>query len=183
MKKIAEIAEIRTGIYAKPHALGETLYLQLKDLVDNTPIESIGRIFYSDKNTSNLLAEGDVLFAGKGFNYFSTVYNHVRETVASNIFFILRVKSDCVTPEYLNWVLNQTDAKMYFKANQAGTGIPVIRKQVIADFEFDVPPIVVQNKVVELQRLMDREKSLTQTILDKKQLLQNQILRQIIKNQ
>ena len=62
------------------------------------------------------------------------------------------------------------------KAQQVGTGTPLIHKQVIEDFEVPVPNIDTQRQIVELAKLQTREKELYLAIAEKRQLITNQLI-------
>ena len=62
------------------------------------------------------------------------------------------------------------------KAQQVGTGTPLIHKQVVEDFEVPVPDIDTQRQIVELAKLQTREKEIYLAIAEKRQLITNQLI-------
>ena len=62
------------------------------------------------------------------------------------------------------------------KAQQVGSGPPLIRKQVVEDFEIPVPEIDTQRQIVELAKLQTREKELYQALAEKREQLTNQLI-------
>lgn len=124
---LRNLAEILSGVYEKTDPDGEIAYLQTKDCTDEVIIKYASRVLLTAKMQKNLLQEGDILFASKGVNYLSVVFREQEKTVASTSFFVIRLKSPVVTPEYLCWFLRQPSIKAYFKSNQAGSAT-IIRK-------------------------------------------------------
>jgi restriction endonuclease S subunit len=175
-KKISEIAEVISGVYLLTAPYGEVAYLQIKDLLSESPVKTASKVTLSPKNERYLLAKGDLLFAGKGTTYLCKVFDLDIPAIASTTLYIIRLTSKEVLPDYLCWYLNQPSVMAMMKAQQVGTGTPLIHKQVVEDFEIPVPDLDTQQRIVELARLQAKEKELYQAIAEKRQLLTNQLI-------
>lgn len=175
-KKISEIAEVVSGVYLLAAPYGEVYYLQIKDLLSESPEKTASKVTLSAKNERYLLAKGDLLFAGKGTTYLCKVFDLDIPAIASTTLYIIRFASKDILPDYLCWYLNQPSVMEVMKAQQVGTGTPLIHKQVVEDFEVPVPDIDTQRQIVELARLQAKEKELYQTIAEKRQLITNQLI-------
>lgn len=126
----------------------------------------------------HLLKNGDVLFAAKGTKNFATVFENFNEpSVASTSFFVLRPTDKKVLPDYLAWVLNSHTTQTLLKSQAIGTSIPSISKQVLENLEIAVPSIEMQNAILQITKLRNKEKSLRQKI---ETLREKQIQQQII---
>ena len=175
-KRISEIAEVVSGLYLTAAPYGDVSYLQIKDLLSESPEKTASKVTLSPKNKRYLLAKGDLLFAGKGTTYLCKVFDLDIPAIASTTLYILRLTSKDILPAYLCWYLNQPSVMALMKAQQVGTGTPLIHKQVVEDFEIPVPDLETQQRIVELARLQAKEKELYQAIAEKRQLITNQLI-------
>jgi len=175
-KKISEIAEVVSGVYLLTAPYGEVAYLQIKDLLSESPEKTASKVTLSPKNERYLLAKGDLLFAGKGTTYLCKVFDLDIPAIASTTLYIIRLTSKDILPDYLCWYLNQPSVMAVLKTQQVGTGTPLIHKQVVEDFEIPVPDLDTQQCIVELAKLQIREKELYQAIAEKRQLITNQLI-------
>jgi len=175
-RKISEIADVVSGLYLQPAPYGDVCYLQIKDLLSESPEKTASKVILSSKNERYLLAKGDLLFAGKGTTYLCKVFDLDIPAIASTTLYILRLSPKDILPDYLCWYLNQPTVMAMMKAQQVGTGTPLIHKQVVEDFEIPVPNLETQQRIVELAKLQIREKELYQAIAEKRQLITNQLI-------
>jgi len=179
-KRIKDITNIQTGLFAKAAGIGDLVYLQSKHFDESGQLHSV---LYPDLlaegiSEKHLLKEGDVLFAAKGTKNFAAVFeNHNEPSVASTSFFVIRPTGHKVLPEFLAWFLNSHSAQTLLKGQAIGTSIPSISKQVLENLEIPVPEIKTQKAIVEISKLRNKEKSLKQKI---ETLREIQIQQQII---
>lgn len=178
---LKDLAEILSGIYAKMDPNGEIAYLQTKDCPNSVVTKYASRVLQTPKMQKNLLQDGDILFASKGVNYLSVVFREQEKAVASTSFFVIRLKSSLITPEYLSWFLRQPTTKTYFKINRAGSVTPLIHKPAVENLEVPVPTLEEQNIIVNIANLSQREKEIQQEIIEKKQIIVQQLLMNKIK--
>lgn len=177
------IARIQTGVFAKTVSKGEIIYLQAKHFDENGElIETL----YPDVNADgkidkHLLRKGDVLFAAKGTKNFAALFDNENiPAVASTSFFVMRLFDKNVLPGYFTWFLNHPDTQLLLKAKALGTSIPSISKQVLEALEITIPTIEIQNAILQITKLRNREKALKQQIeILREQQIQQQIINSI----
>lgn len=181
--KIQDIATLQTGLFAKPLAMGEVVYLQAKHFDDQGNLSATLHPDLSREEISakHLLRNGDILFAAKGTKNFAAVYEeHNLPAVASTSFFVIRLFDTKVLPEYLAWFLNNSNTQTIVKAQALGTSIPSISKVVLEELEIPVPTIEKQKSVVTISKLRWQEKTIhtkLESLRDKK--IQTQIINAI----
>lgn len=178
--KIQDIATLQTGLFAKPLANGEVVYLQSKHFDDQGNLLAILHpdLLLEDISEKHMLCAGDVLFAAKGTKNFATVFeNHNEPSVASTSFFVIRPTDKKLLPQYLAWVLNSPTTQILLKGQAIGTSIPSISKQVLENLEIAIPSIDSQKAILQITKLRNKEKSLKQKI---ETLREKQIQQQII---
>ncbi len=183
--RIQDISTIQFGHYAQASPKGTIPYLQARNFNEfgnyigftDTFLES------NPKNNENLLEDGDVLFVSKGFRFFASAYkSEMGPAIASSIFFILKPQKEKIIPEYLVAVLNSPKSILHFQQSGAGSSIPSIRKNELADFVITIPPLEKQRQVVELQKMHLLDIELTTKLIEQKQLLHQTLINQLLSN-
>lgn len=187
---LGHIANIKTGIFAKPVPKGEIVYLQSKHFNENGQLHSL---LHPDLKADNitekhLLRHGDVLFAAKGTKNFAAWYESLptgqagknQPSVASTSFFVIRLQENFrskILSEFLVWLINHPAAQKFLKGKAIGTSIVSISKSVLEELEISIPDIQTQKAILKISQLHNTEKSLNQQI---ETLREKQIQQQII---
>jgi restriction endonuclease S subunit len=180
---IKHIGNIQTGLFTKPIAKGDVVYLQSKHYDENGLLKgSLHPDLKADNIISrHILKSGDVLFAAKGTKNFATVFeSHNPPSVASTSFFVIRLTDNDVLPSYLGWFLNHPTTQKFLKEHAIGTSIPSISKVVLEELEIPIPPIETQKAIVKITQLRNKERKLKEQIdLLREKQIQQQILNAI----
>ena len=172
-KRLEEIATITTGVYEKVHPSGDTLYLQGKhfdeygrireDMIINPELQAEERL------GKHLLRDGDILLIAKGESNRACLYQkEIGQAVASSTFFVIRLTERGLLPEFLRWYFNTYYMKELFSGLSRGTQISSLSKKTLSEIEVPVPPLKKQKEILEIQRLWEKEKSLTMDLLNLK---------------
>jgi len=167
IRRIYDITNIQTGIFAKPADTGDIVYLQAKHFDENGQLAASLQADLSANGISDkhILKHGDILFAAKGTKNFAAVYEKYNlPAVASTSFFVLRSTDKNVLPEYLAWFLNHPNTLTLLKAQAIGTSIPSISKQVLESLEIKIPDVETQQTILKIANLRKQEKNLKQQI-------------------
>ena len=164
---LEHIASIQTGVFARPSADGEIVYLQTRHFAESGQI--IGLLHpdlkADDVNAKHILKPGDVLFAAKGNKNFAAVIENDRiPFVASTSFFVIRIKYKMVLPEYLAWFMNSADTQVFLKSTALGSSMASISKGALEKLEVLVPDIQTQHSILSITKYRNREKELRQKI-------------------
>lgn len=180
---LGDISSVQTGVFAKPIATGEIVYLQAKHFDEFGLLKSSPQpdLKAETINKKHLLKVGDVLFASKGTKNFAALFEISNQpSVASTSFFVIRVKEGFINkllPEFLVWLLNNQSCQKNLKGKAIGTSIVSISKSVLEDLEISIPGIQTQKAILKISQLHNKEKSLRQQI---ETLREKQIQQQII---
>lgn len=152
---------------------GEVGVIQMKDLENDYTSINTNLIKVDSKAIPSkyLLKQGDVLFISKGSNNHAVTFNMEQHVVAASAFFVLRPDPSKVIPEYLSWYLNQQTVQQYIKDNRAGTYIPNVNKSTVEGIQIMLPEKKLQEKIVKIDLLRNREYLLTNQLLTKRELL------------
>lgn len=177
---LKHIASVQTGLFAKPIAKGDVVYLQAKHFDENGMLLST---LYPDLmlegiSDKHLLRNGDVLFAAKGSKNFAAIFeDHNAPSVASTSFFVLRITDKIILPQFLVWFLNHPLTQEILKRTARGTSMPSIRKSGLEELEISIPNIETQKAILKITNLRNTEKKLKKEI---ELLREKQIHQQII---
>lgn len=166
-RKLGNIAEIKTGVYAKPHLNGEAVYLQAKHFDEDGKLVTKLHpdLFISEISQKHFLLPGDIVFAAKGIKNFAAVFEaHNQSAVASTSFFVIRLQEEEVIPEYLAWFLNHPETQKYLKSFARGSSMPSISKSVLSELEVPIPDISKQRIILKISNLRRIERKLIREI-------------------
>src|SRR5690606_4654971 len=89
------------------------------------------------------LEVGDILFISKGANNFATVYD-LKDgvaTVASSVFYVIKVDTSKANPYYVAWYINKKRVQQYFTTHASGTYSLSINKEAVEDIPLILPPL------------------------------------------
>ena len=157
--------------------------LQVSDFDDDGQHKGIWSLSVSqdDVQPKHILDKGDVIFAAKGSKNFAAMRrSRFPLAVASTSFFVLRINSDKLLPEFLTWYLNQPDTISSLKGEAKGTAIPSISKTSLEDIEIPVIPVEKQQLILKIDKFRKKQKKITQEIMSlKDELIQQQILKSL----
>ena len=181
---LKHIATIQTGLFAKPIAKGDIVYLQAKHFDENGQLKNILHPDLTSDNITekHLLRHGDVLFAAKGTKNFAAWFERTNQhAVASTSFFVIRVLenfSNKILPEFLVWLINHPTSQKFLKGKAIGSSIVSISKTVLEELEISIPNIETQKAILKITNLRNTEKKLKKEI----DLLREKQIQQLIIN-
>ncbi len=182
-KVFGSIADLQFGLYEKPVESGDTVYLQVKDFDENNQFSNAPSTFLisDEKSIKHLLKDGDVIFVAKGFRNFAWTYREsIGPAIASSIFFVVKVDTSEIIPDYLTALFNSSAYLQMFQLLGAGSSIPSIRKSELEAIKIQVPSLELQRKTVMINELYLKELQLTTQIIDEKQKYYNSIINKLI---
>ena len=84
----------------------------------------------------------------------------LENTIATSYFYILKLETDKVLPEYISWYLNQPPSQSYIQSHARGTGMLLIPKKDFIELAIDIPPMETQKIIVKLNQLQQKESCL-----------------------
>lgn len=163
---------------------GDLRVVQLKDMEND--YSNIGNdctyIDGSDIKEKYCLEVGDILFISKGANNFATVYD-LKDgvaTVASSVFYVIKVDTSKANPYYVAWYINKSRVQQYFTTHASGTYSLSINKEVVEDIPLLLPSLEVQGKIARVAELAKKEQYIYNALREKRnQLLEVQLLKSI----
>lgn len=181
--ELKHIANIQSGIYAKPELDGEVYYIQARHFNRvhqfNTAVKPDLRA--DAKIEKHFLQMGDILVAAKGYDHFAVEYEGIiKPAVASSMFIVIRLQEKNILPAFLSWFINLHQTQKILLDSAKGTSLPSITISALADLEIPIPTIEKQNLILQIHELYQKEIILNEKLfsLHEKQ-IQQQILNAI----
>lgn len=185
--KLKDIANINSGYSFRTkiqnNPKGNTYVIQMRNISDDQTgiIDEPHKVDIEKINKKHILHKGDILFMAKGANNFAIYYNEqYKPAIAASAFFVLRTNVDFTLPSYLCWYINSPKAQAFIESNRAGSYIPNVNKAALDNLDIIVPPIKIQNTIADLYRLSKKEETILDKIKDKRTVLINSILSNLI---
>lgn len=156
------------------------LAVQLRDVPPNGSVDPAGleRLKVGTVPDRYMVGAGDVLFRSRGESNTACALDvRFREHILAMLpLFILRPKQQVVMPEFLAWAINRPRAQRHFDRYARGTNMRMIPRAVLTGLEIAIPALAVQRRIVALDILARRERTLTIRAAEKKRSLVTRIL-------
>lgn len=121
----------------------------------------------TSKKEPDWLQTGDILVAARG----STNYAVLVDTglaplpaVAAPHFYVVRLHSEALSPEFLAWQLNQSPCQRYFELHAEGSAAKSIRRQVLEEAPIGIPSLARQAAIMKLAHSLREERNLMQQL-------------------
>lgn len=189
-RKITDIADIQLGYQFRkkiePVEDGTHWVVQIRDFDQDLALQKDGllRVYIDKPADSYLINKGDVLFLSRGQrNWAVAITDDLKDTITVSHFFVIKIKNAHILSEYLSWYINQAPAQEYLHTNaRRGTHMPLIPLAAFTGLTVEVPDVETQKKIIELSKLMEKEKRLLSELQIKRSLLISAISLKAIKN-
>lgn len=162
---------------------GGVRVVQMKDVSSENGIcwSSVVETELTGKKQPDWLMKGDVLFAARGSRNYAVMIDQDKEQiVAAPHFYILRVKTQMLLPEFLVWQLNQKPLQNYFNSAAEGTLTKSVRRSILEKTEITVLPIEKQRQILGLHETLLREKKLYAELIRNADKLMNAIASDLV---
>lgn len=117
-----------------------------------------------------LVGSGDVLFRSRSdLNTALAIGQRLDEpAVAMLPLYILRPNRRVILPEFLAWTINQPRSQRHFDRFARGTNMRMIPRSVLTELQIALPGTDVQRRVVALDDLARRERTLSVHVAEKR---------------
>lgn len=132
---------------------------------------SLVRVTLPTKRSPELLAEGDVIFTTRGRRNCALALDDMPgAAVCSPHFFVLRPHEPTrLLPAFLAWQINQKPAQEYLQQAATGSHILNITRAAIDGLPIAIPPIKVQQAILDLAEAVSGERETMRALIDNRQ--------------
>lgn len=188
--KLDTIATISSGLVIKrKQAMNESEVLGHYPMLTLKSFEQNGWLNKNELEefTSNeiidekyLTQKGDVIVRLSSPNTAIAIDENSAGILIPSLFTIIRIHSKEILPEYLSILLNSEYMKKIYLKSLVGSAIQVIKTGTLKDINIELKSFKIQEKVVELNQLIRREKMLLEQLLEEKIKYHNAIINKMI---
>ena len=186
--RLSDICTVQIG-YTARHRIRRAqqdgvLTVQLRDVPPSGSVDPAGltRLQVEAVPERYLVGSGDILFRSRSESNTACALDDRFQEPALAILplFILRPNRDVVLPEFVAWAINQPRAQRHFDRFARGTNMRMIPRAVLTDLEVTVPGLDVQRRVVVLDGLARRERTLSIRAAEERRRLYTRILGDLV---
>jgi len=189
--KIKQLATVRMGYSFRSRleasSAGEIAVIQMKDLLQDNTVgcKKLVKIEMETVKKHHLAQKGDLVFRSRGQITTAAILLEYpgKAVVAAPLLRIRIAKSDKILPEYLNWYIGQKDAQIFLTSRAKGTVQKMISKQTVEDMEVYLPTLEKQQHIVDLAKLSAQERTILNTLSEKRDQYISTVLMQFAKGE
>ncbi|EKE19122.1 MAG: hypothetical protein ACD_9C00127G0003 [uncultured bacterium] len=176
-KKLGEISGLIAGYTfrgaLKSESQGSNQVILAKHINDDGSINYSDLIQISQElpRTNAFVSKNDVLLSSRGVFRAGVFEKDEDNVIAASSMFILRIKKDNITPEYLAIYLNSEAGQNSIQKILTGSTIKTILRRTLANLKIPIPPLPAQKQIVEIienwrkrERLLSKKMSLSKNI-------------------
>lgn len=189
-RRIGDLASVTTGLVVKrkqaelPEEIVTTYnMLTLKSFeqdgwLNTNELETFESSEHLDHKY--LTKEGDVVIRLSHPNTAIIIDRKQEGYLFPSLFAVIRLGTNALLPEYLSIYLNSDVMKRFYVKSAIGSAIQIIKTSMLKDAVIRFPSLERQVKVVELNRLIAREKKLLSELAAEKSKYHNAIINKMI---
>lgn len=173
--ELKNIASIQSGYSFRTRLesleTGSVAVIQMKDLTIANLVccDELVRVNMEMPKAHHLVRPGDLIFRSRGLiSNSALLVDDPGDAVLAAPLLRIRVTSNSVLPEYLNWYISQLPAQSYLASCAEGTALKMISKQSLENLEVFVPSIARQRLVVEMASLAAEEQRILKSLAEKR---------------
>lgn len=188
--KLGEIASIGSGLVVNRKkvmkgdiCIKEYKMLTLKSIdPDGWLIKHELENFESAEILDNkyLTQKGDVIIRLSSPNTAITIDEHNEGYLVPSLFSIIRLTSENVLSEFVGVYLNGNNVKKLYVRSAVGSTIQIIKTSMLRELDIPFEEIKKQRQVVEVNKLIMKEKFLLQNLMDEKKKYFNAIMNKLL---
>lgn len=181
---LSRICSIQIGLTARGRLdsseHGNVWALQLRDVSPNGTIaaNNLTCIHVDPVPEKYLVRAGDVVFRSRGDRTTAAVIDTAFPvpTLAVLPLMILRPDPQMLSGAWLAWVINQEPAQRHFEESAQGTSLRMVSRSSLEKLKIPVPSIEVQQRILQLDALAERERELGDQLTFKRHELIRRVL-------
>ena len=173
LRSLSDLAEVKLGYSVRTRGAnlteGPVRVIQPRTIEAGPHINLLNCDYTNpdDINPLHFLQANDLVFRTRGSRFEAAIYRHDNvATVAASPLVVVRVKHPGLQPDYLAWYLNNDpETRRHIDRNTVTRTIPSLKGSVIAAIPVAVPPVEVQNRVLETAALGTQQQELLRRLL------------------
>ena len=184
---LADVASISAGypFRGKIDALskGDVAVIQMRNADPENGIdwEGLARIELPRESEKAFLMPGDVILSTRGGRNFPyCIKERDERVVCSPHFFVIRVRTDAILPQFLAWQMMQKPAQDHFAAGATGSYILNLKREVVENLPVAIPPLPQQQHIADLDLAVRGERGILTQLIDNRAAEMTAIAQQLL---
>ena len=185
--KLKDIALIQMGLSFRsriePEADGNVAVIQMRDLIeDKLDYGNLMTVNINGINERHLVKYKDMIFRSRGKTTTATIIDEEpgRTVVSAPLFLDPESQAKNVLPDYLCWCINQSSSQAFLHSRATGTMMIMIGKSALDALEIPLPNLEIQEQIVTLADLLNKEQRLMKNLAEQKEKLVKAIQMQLV---
>ncbi|WP_231502342.1 restriction endonuclease subunit S [Herbaspirillum sp. RV1423] len=186
MKTLKQLADVQAGYPFRGSVPvvegGNARALQMRDLTPEgiSDWQAMAQTQIDAGRNEQLLRAGDIVFVARGVRNYAVCLPEVPlDAVCCQYFFLIRLNTDRLLPEFLAWQINRAPAQRYLASNAEGSDQLSIRRGVLEGMPIAVPPLPQQHAIIALAGDAIAEKRHLEALIHNRQQQQDAIARHL----
>lgn len=189
--KLKNIASVQMGhtfrarLEQTPH--GNVAVVQMKDLGKDNRLDDRKLVFVlmHTLKERQRVRQNDLIFRSRGMNNTAALVDREPgHAIVAAPLLHLRVHNPSVLSGFLCWFINLPTSQSFLQSQATGTAMRMIGKKALESLEVQIPDISIQQRIIELGRLADREQTILESLaVKRKRLVENKLLQTITTSQ
>jgi hypothetical protein len=174
--ELGKLADVQMGLAFRSRLehdpKGAVAVIQMKDIDDTNLLhpDAAVRVTLPRSKAHHLLRARDLLFRSRGrSNGAALVPDDIGAAVLSAP--MLLIRPHAALPEYLCWFINAPATQAQLAALAEGTSVRMISAEALKTLDVPLPPIAVQQRIVQAAAMAEEEQALLTRIAGLRQRL------------
>jgi hypothetical protein len=143
--------------------------------------QRVAHTYLGRAQIDDFLVSGDIIIRSRGSHYGVVLAKDPPpRTVVAAPLFLLSVKQAGIRADYIAWYLNRAPIRSLLATMARGTSLPTISIRDLAELEIPVPSPEIQAEIAEIVALLNRERDLSNRLIDLRAHLGDAILAAMI---
>lgn len=172
--KLKNIAEIYTGFTQRPPEKSVNTFdikaIQIKDLTKNQVViseDQWSELEWAYDSSPQYLKHNSIIVVARGEpKAYVFKGSEADQVVVSNQFIVVNLQADDLTPEFLAWYFNHSQAmRTHFEMNSRGSLLMMLSISTLKEASIVIPSLKQQEEILQLTQDADKEALVFQQLL------------------
>jgi len=184
VSKLKHIASVQMGLTFRTRLEqlpnGNMAVIQMKDFIADNRLDSENLTLANIPNLKrhHVVCVNDLIFRSRGVTSTAALVDwDIKNTVLSAPLLRIRVNDSSVLPDYLRLYINLPTSQAFLQRHATGTVMQLIGKQTLNALEVSIPSLDIQQCIVQLDHLAEREQFIQKQLSARRQQWINSVIR------
>ena len=184
--RLKDVASVQMGLTFRTRLeqspKGNVAVVQMKDFIAGNRLDSknLTHVEMANLKQHHMVRPNDLIFRSRGItNTAALVDWDIKHTVLSAPLLRIRVNDSSVLPGYLRLYINLPASQAFLQRHATGTVMQLVGKQTLDVLEIFIPSLDIQQGIVELNYLAEREQYIQKQLSERRKQLINNFIKRV----